>query len=229
MDFPVAEVLDLIEDNEEALGALHLQRFAAVREELLEPEPVVERVIERDVANALWSGSTGDGLLDRVMKQDGLADTAGAHEDYRPLDAAVGHQRGEQREVRPLLELPVEGVHQMRRIPPGILEAEAPNHLFFRYITHCLPTKISALTLVVSGPLGKESASLVPTSYDLENPPPHGASSIRSASTFDDVCDVGPSFIFPEKLPVSSGRWPAVSAIEVTAPKPYWACAEGSA
>ena len=102
MYFPIAQILDFIEEHEPLPAAVvRSRRGANVLHQFIEPAAIVNRMINGDVGNTSRWHTGRDQAADDMVEQHRLPNPPRSHQQDRTLDVGAPNERKQQLQIRP--------------------------------------------------------------------------------------------------------------------------------
>ena len=129
VNFPVLQVLDLVEDHHAAVAGAASSLLPIQMQQALQWLAVIDRRVQRRVENSVRRKPARDQLPHQLQQQHGLADAARAHQDHAAAHPPLPRQREQRREIlaRPRK---IRNRVDARVRPPRIVLQQAPGNVF---------------------------------------------------------------------------------------------------
>jgi hypothetical protein len=136
MDFPVPQILNFVEENIKGGLSFVTEPVLEQSQNFFERHSAVQGGFERGIKHGCAGYSGIQKRLDRMVNQDGFSDSPGTHKDDRAIDRTVPDEPDQGIEVKPPLKSGIIAVDPGAFYPPGIVELEPMEDLFFRNRQH---------------------------------------------------------------------------------------------
>src|SRR5581483_617206 len=139
MDFPVLQVLNLIEKHVEWRTRRPFEHLLKAAYQGLDGQARVDRRLEREIQNV----STADVRfvhepLDGVKDHDCLSHTSRSEEYHGTVHAPFVHQSRKTGQIGPSRKRPIFRVDPLPSLPPGIIQPKPKFYFFISDLTHYL-------------------------------------------------------------------------------------------